>query len=144
VVRVKGDLMLQKFLVSGSVFVAVIGLSSLLFPPALYAQGSRQPPTTGQPTLRPQKTVSDKELQSFAKAYVAVQEIRASHETALGTVQDPAQTQKIQQDANIKMVKAVDQQGLTLEQYTEILTAVNGDEQLAKKAQELIAKERAS
>jgi hypothetical protein len=138
--------MLQKFLVSSSAFVAVIGLSSPLFPPALYAQGSRQPPTTEQPTLQPQpqKTVSDKELQSFAKAYVAVQEIRASHETALGTVQDPAQTQKIQQDANVNMAKAVDQQGLTPEQYTEILTAVNGDEQLAKKAQELIAKERAS
>ena len=83
-------------------------------------------------------------MPSFAKAYVAVQEIRASQETALGTGQDPAQTQKIQQDANIKMVKAVDQQGLSLEQYTAILTAVNGDEQLAKKAQELIAKERAS
>ena len=138
--------MLQKFLVSSSAFVAVIGLSSPLFPPALYAQGARQPPTTGQPTLQPQpqKTVSDKELQSFAKAYVAVQEIRASHETALRTVQDPAQAQKIQQDTNVKMAKAVEQQGLTLEQYTGMLTAVNSDEQLAKKAHELIAKERAS
>lgn len=136
----------QKFLIRSSVMVAVLGLSSPLFPPALYAQGAAQPPPTGQSTPQPQAqtTVSAQELQSFAKAYVAVQEIRTSHEAELGTVQDPTQTQKIQQDANVAMVKAVGQQGLTPERYTEILTAVNSDAQLAQKAQELIAKARAS
>jgi hypothetical protein len=135
----------QKFLIRSSALVAVLGLSSPLFPPALYAQGAAQPPPTGQPALQPQpqKTVSEQELQSFAKAYVAVQEIRTSHEAELGAVQDPTQTQQIQQDANVEMVKAVGKQGLTPERYTEILTAVNGDAQLAQKAQELIAKERA-
>jgi hypothetical protein len=98
---------------------------------------------TAQPA-QPSQNLSDAELRSFAKAYVAVQEIRASHEAALRTVQDSAQAQKIQQDANVKMANAVEQQGLTPEQYTGMLTAVNSDEQLAKKARELIAKERES
>jgi hypothetical protein len=137
---------MQKFIVSSIAFVAVIGLFSLLFPPALYAQGSRQPPTTGQPTLQPQpqKTVSDKELQSFAKAYVEVEEIRVSHQASLSQVQDPTQVQKIQQEANANMVKAVEQQGLTPESYNQILAAVSNDGELAKKARELIAKEKAS
>lgn len=137
--------MMRKFIV-GNIFSAVIGLFSLLFPPALYAQGSAQPPSTGQPTMQsqPQKSVSDKELQSFAKAYVEVEEIRASHEASLSQAQKPEQAQKIQQEANAKMVKAVEKQGLTAETYNQILTAVNSDGALAKKALELIEKEKSS
>src|SRR5262245_35463842 len=122
---------------------AVIILWDLLFTPLIYAQGVGQPPPSAQPT-QPSQNYSHSELRVFAKAYVAVQEIRAAQEAKLRTVQDPTQAQKIQQDTNVKMAKAVEQQGLTLEQYTGMLTAVNSDEQLAKKAHELIAKERAS
>jgi hypothetical protein len=123
---------------------ALIALCGLLFTPVIYAQGAKQPPPAAQPARPPSQNVSDAELQTFAKAYIEVQEIRASHEAALRTVQNPEQARQLQQDANVKMVKAVEKQGLTPEQYTRILTAVNSDEKLTKKVRDLVAKEKAS
>jgi len=134
---------MQLILMKTSRWGALIILWGVLFTPLIYAQGVGQPPSPAQPT-QPSQNYSDAELRVFAKAYVAVQEIRASHEAKLRTVQDPTQTQQIQQEANVKMAKAVEQQGLTPERYTRMLTTVNSNEQLAKKASELIAKERAS
>jgi hypothetical protein len=138
--------MMQKFIV-GNIFSAAIGVFSLLYPSVLYAQSSTtQPPSTEQPTLQsqPRKDVSDKQLQSFAKAYVEVEEIRASHQASLSQVEKPEQVQKIQQEANAKTVKAVEKQGLTPETYNQILTAVNSDGTLAKKALDLIEKEKSN
>ena len=137
---------MQKFIV-GNIFSAAIGVFSLLYPSVLYAQSSTtQPPSTEQPTLQsqPRKDVSDKQLQSFAKAYVEVEEIRASHQASLSQVEKPEQVQKIQQEANAKTVKAVEKQGLTPETYNQILTAVNSDGTLAKKALDLIEKEKSN
>jgi hypothetical protein len=122
----------------------VAGVVSLLSTPAIYAQSSDQPPSARQPMEQSQNTVSDGELRSFAKAYVEVEEIRVSHEAALNNVQEPEQTQKIQQEANIKMAKALEKQGLTPESYMQILNAVNSDGELTKKALDLIAQEKAS
>jgi hypothetical protein len=138
--------MMQKFSVGNIFFSAAIGVFSLFYPSVLYAQSSAQPPSTGQPTpqAQPRKDVSEKELQSFAKAYVEVEEIRTSHQASLSQVEKPEQAQKIQQEANAKTVKAVEKQGLTPETYNHILTAVNSDETLAKKALDLIAKEKSN
>lgn len=89
-----------------------------------------------------QKTVSDTELQSFAKAYVKVEEIEEVQKAFLRHVQDPAQVQQLQQEATVKMVNAVEQQGLTPESYNQILTTVSSDEALAQKAFELIEQEQ--
>jgi transcription initiation factor IIF auxiliary subunit len=91
-----------------------------------------------------QKTVSDKELQSFAKAYVEVEEIRAVQKASLSQVQDPAQVQQLQQEANANMVKAVEKQELTPESYNQILAAVSSDEALIQTALEIMEKEKAS
>jgi Domain of unknown function (DUF4168) len=139
--------MMQKFIVGNIFFSAAIGVFSLLYPSALYAQSSTQPPSTGQSTPQsqpPQKDVSDKELQSFAKAYVEVEEIRASQQASLSQVEKPEQAQKIQQETSAKTVKAVEKQGLTPETYNQILTAVNSDGALAKKALDLIEKEKSN
>ena len=97
-----------------------------------------------QSQSQPRKEVSDKELQSFAKAYVEVQKIRNSQQGSLKNTPDPQQAQKIQQETNAEMAKAVQKQGFTPEAYTQILATVNGDNVLSKKALELIHKERAS
>lgn len=130
---------MQKFFTRKFLLIAVVGLFHLL----LYTQSFAQPPA-GQPAPPSQQTVSEGELQSFAKAYVEVEEIRTSHEAALSQTQEPEQAAKIQQEANGKMVQALEKQGLTPESYMRIFNTVNSDSALAKRALDLIAKERAS
>jgi len=90
------------------------------------------------------KEVNDKELQAFAKAYVEVQQIKASQQRSLKNTQDPQQAQKVEQESKVEMAKAVQKQGFTPEAYTQLLATVNGDNTLSKKALELIHKERES
>ena len=144
-------------------FIALLGLGGLVCAPVIYAQGYNQPPSAGQSTpqaqpsqppsrgeamqqsqSQPRKEVSDKELQAFAKAYVEIQKIKNSQQGSLKNTPDPQQAQKIQQETNAEMAKAVQKQGFTPEAYTQILATVNGDNTLSKKALELIHKERAS
>ncbi len=138
---------MQKFITGTIAFIALVGLVSLWCTPALHAQVQSQPPSAGQSTQQsqPRRAVSDKELQSFAKAYVEVQKIQASHQASLiKNAKDHEQMQKIQQEANAEMAKAVEKQGFTPEGYTQILAAVRGDTALTKKASELIQKETAN
>jgi hypothetical protein len=120
-------------------------------PPAGQSMPQAQPyqsPSRGesmqQSQSQPHKEVSDKELQAFAKAYVEIQKIKNSQQGSLKNTPDPQQAQKIQQETNAEMAKAVQKQGFTPEAYTQILATVNGDNTLSKKALELIQKERAS
>lgn len=89
-----------------------------------------------------QKNVSDKELQNFAKAYVAYHKIRQSYESRLSTVQDPKEREKIQREGDAKVSQALQKQGLTPDSYNRVFAAVNNNEQLRKRALKLIDEER--
>jgi len=154
---------MQQFITRPVMFIVLLGLGGLVGAPVIHAQVQNQPPSTGQSMQQsqpyqspsrgesmqqsqsqPRQEVSDKELQAFAKAYVEVQRIRNSRQGALKNTPDPQQAQKLQQETNAEMAKAVQKQGFTPEAYTQILATVNGDNTLSKKALELIQKERAS
>lgn len=116
---------------------AILGLSAVGFTPATRAQESPKQ------ELSPEKTnITDKELMSFAKAYVEYHEIRQSYETRLSNVQDPKEREKIQREGNSKVQKALEKQGLTPESYNKLFAAVNANEQLRKKILKLIEAER--
>jgi biopolymer transport protein ExbB/TolQ len=139
---------MRKFITVTTTFTVMVGLISLLWAPALYAQTQSQPPAVGQSaqSSQPQKAVSDQELQAFAKAYVAVEKVQQEHQATLKSVQDSEQKQKLQQEVNAKMAKAIEQQGLTPESYQQILATIstNKNINLTKKAFNLINQERAS
>jgi hypothetical protein len=139
---------MQKFITGTLTFTVMIGLVSLLCAPAIYAQIQNQPSVASQSTQpsQPPKEVSDKELQAFAKAYVEVEKVQKTHENSLKDVQDPEQRQKLQQETNSKVNKAIEQQGLTADSYQQILAAIstNKNINLTKKAFILINQERAS
>ncbi len=104
-------------------------------------------PLSGQDTReRIQATelsgVSDKNLKAFANAYVEYHKIRQTYEAQLGKVQDPTEREKLQREGNAKVKQALGQQKLTPESYNWIFTAVNGNEQLRRKALKLIDEER--
>lgn len=70
------------------------------------------------------------ELIDFANAYIDVQEIQNEMEQALATVQDPEEANRLQQAANEEMAEAVEEHELSVERYSEIVIALNTDEEL--------------
>jgi hypothetical protein len=111
----------------------LIGLWSL---PAAAQDSSRTA------TARTQTNVSDKDLRSFAKAYVDYHKIRQSYEKQLNQTQDAKEKERLQREGDSKVSKALEKQGLTPQSYNRLYTAVNNNEQLRKKALKMIDEER--
>jgi Domain of unknown function (DUF4168) len=86
--------------------------------------------------------IGDEELKAFARAYVEVDKIRLAYEPSFRNAQDPQQAQGIQQEATVKMEKAVEEQGLTSESYVKIFNTVKDDPELRGKTIKLIQEEQ--
>jgi hypothetical protein len=89
-----------------------------------------------------QTNVSDKDLRSFAKAYVDYHKIRQSYEKQLNQTQDAKEKERLQREGDSKVSQALEKQGLTPQTYNRLYTAVNNNEQLRKKALKIIEEER--
>ena len=89
-----------------------------------------------------QTTISDKELLAFAKAYVAVQQIRSQYEPPLQKTKDSKESQRLQQEANAKIKKTLDKEGLTIDRYNKIYSTVNANEELRRKTLKMVEQER--
>jgi hypothetical protein len=103
-------------------------------------------PARAQDSSKPSKTVStnvsDKELRSFAKAYVEYHKLRQSYEKQIGSVQDTKEKEKLQREGDSKVSKALEKQGLTPQSYNRLYTTVNNNEQLRRRALKMIEEER--
>lgn len=108
---------------------------------------------TGSPWLRAQDqskgqasgksaSISDKELQSFAKTYVRFHQIRQKYAPALKGAQSREDRDRIQAEAEARVTNALKESGLTREGYNRLYDTINSDPELRKKALELIGKER--
>jgi len=86
--------------------------------------------------------VSDQELTAFAKAYAEVQQIRSQYEPSLQKTKDAKESERLQQEANAKLKKTLDKQGLSIDRYNKIYTAVNANEALRRKALKMVEQER--
>ncbi len=86
--------------------------------------------------------VSDQELTAFAKAYAAVQQIRSQYEPSLQKTKDAKESERLQQEANAKLKKTLDKQGLSIDRYNKIYAAVNANEELRRKALKMVEQER--
>ena len=119
--------------VVGSAIASLVGLT-------VGATGAQEKPALQQPSK--QTAIGDKELKAFAKSYVEFHKIRAEYEPALNKARDPQEQGKIEQEALTKFAKAVQKQGLTLENYFRMYQTVNTNDSLREKALKLIDEER--
>lgn len=113
---------------SRKLFSSILGLALLCFSTNVLSQASPQ--------------ISDKELAAFARAYTEVQQIRAQYEPSLQKTKDPKESERIQREANAKLKKTLDKQGLSVDRYNKIYAAVNANEQLRRKALRMVDQER--
>ena len=110
--------------------VLLAAILSLVVPGAL-VRGSAH--ATQHESTAPTQVVNDNELQSFAQAYKKITGIRLDYESRLSKVQDEKKAQELQQQAQTEMIRVVQDEGLTADKYNQIFAAVQQDQELRKK-----------
>lgn len=135
-----------------SLTAALLGI--LIVQSPAFAQGAAEPqaaqPRTPQAgasqipapqTQLPQAAITDEKLKAFAVAYLQVDKVRQDYTRKIGTTADAATKQKLQNEANQQMIKAVETSpGMSLNDYKTIITAAQSDPTVARKVQENLQK----
>ena len=124
---------------------ALFGLSGA----AIAQQG--QPPTgqegappAGQPGMdqqQPGAQIDPDTLDRFVDAFVEVQHIREDFAERLQGVENEADAQAMQQEAQEEMIGAVEDNGLTVEEYNQVAMALQQDPAMMQQVQQM-AQER--
>ena len=81
-------------------------------------------------------------LRSFAKAYLAVEQIRQSYLSKLGDTDDIEQSRSVEAEAQVAITEAIAKEGLTPETYREIVKTANGDDGLRVQLIQMIDQQR--
>ncbi len=87
------------------------------------------------PTMAQEGTgqkITDEELEKAAEAYVEIAMISEEFQQNVQQTNDEEERQKIQQKANKKMIKAVENADLDVETYNKVMGEVIKDEELSK------------
>lgn len=94
---------------------------------------------SGEPQAAPDQVGFERsEKEAFAVAFVDVNEIRNRYAASLEGTQSQEQAMDIQQEANMAMLRAIEERGLGVDTYNAIATAAGRDEELANELQGLI------
>jgi Domain of unknown function (DUF4168) len=124
---------------------AALTVSGLIMTPAANAQMTPpqarpdqqspqgQPPQAPSPSL----TVSDEKLNAAAVAIGRVTSIRQSYEPKIAAA-PPADKQRVTEEENDAMKKAVTDQGLTVDEYNSIIRTAQNDPSVRQKLSQRI------
>ena len=91
----------------------------------------------GQPPVAAED-LSNAQLESFAAAAAQVSEITEQLQMQAQGVEDEAELMELQEQANVQMVAAVEEQGLTVEEYNMIFQVAQVDPTLNERLMEMM------
>lgn len=110
-----------------SLGATVLAASLLAITPAAAQSMQSQPPVTQPGAAGAQAQVTDEKLDSFASAAV---EIQAINEEARARLSEPSTSESpedLQRQANEDIISAVQDEGLTIEEFNEIARQAQDD-----------------
>jgi len=116
-------------------------LSGLLLAPVLMAQEGESGNNGNQSEQREQmpseqaaaKDFQQETLEQFADAYVAVGDVHSEYSERLQEAEGTDDAQSVQQEANDRMVEVIEEQGLEVQEYSEIAAALERDPDLRER-----------
>ncbi|GGX70733.1 DUF4168 domain-containing protein [Saccharospirillum salsuginis] len=82
--------------------------------------------------------VSDETLEQFTTAMADVRSIGQVYSDRIANAEDTEAAQALQRDAQEKMMSAVEDAGLSVQQYNAIAQRMNQDEELMERVQEML------
>jgi Domain of unknown function (DUF4168) len=124
---------------------AALGLAWLLLAPPANAQMSQMPTRPQAQSPQPQSpqaqspspTISDQKLNATAAAIGQVTSIKQSYERKIAEA-PPSDKQRISEEANGALKKAVTDQGLSVDEYNSILQTAENDPTVRQKLNQRI------
>jgi hypothetical protein len=133
----KTHLSLSAMLAAGAAVLALAGAPALAQEPGADPQQQPQPEYQPQPPAPGQAPgtteVSDEQIEQFAEAYSEVAQLRDSYTQQIVQAEDPDRATELQQEANEKMIEAVEDKGLTVGEYNMIAEAMDRDPELQER-----------
>lgn len=102
------------------------------------AQQQTQQQAQPQAQQQAQVEIDDQTLEQFADALGTITEIQTEYSASIGATQDPQEAQSLQQEAQTKMVEAVQEAGLDVETYNVIAQQLAADPELQQRVQDLL------
>lgn len=119
-------------------FAAIVSASLLATgfaaTPALAAEQATQ---GGQAQQQQAQNFSDQQLQNFASASQEIAGISQNYTQQLQDAEGSDQQQSIREEANQRMVEAVEDSGLEVEQFNRIGQAVQNDPEMMQRVQQM-------
>jgi len=117
-----------------NLFIAILAASAFAFSGSLLAQEEyQQAPAEPDPI-----EVSDAQLDQFVAAQESIVGIQEDFSQRLEGVDDPEEAYELQVEANEEMTAAVEDSGLSVEEYNEIAMAIQTDEELRDRLSEKV------
>ncbi|MGQ0750939.1 MAG: DUF4168 domain-containing protein [Betaproteobacteria bacterium] len=86
-----------------------------------------------------ESSFSDDDLKSFVLAAIKVQRISESCAARLDTARSPDEQREIKESAAGEMVEAVENEGISVDQYQRIAIHAQSDEKIAERLKQQIA-----
>jgi GTP1/Obg family GTP-binding protein len=103
-------------------------------PPTEATEGKAAAPQTGE---APAANVTDDKLENFVDAATEVQNVQTTYTERMKQAADQQQAQSLRQEAQDKMVSAVEESGLTVQEYNLIAQRLQTDPALAERMKSL-------
>lgn len=85
-----------------------------------------------------QPGLNQERLQTFAAVAIEVQRINDDYQSRFSAAGTSEEREKIQQEAATEMTKAVEDNGMTVDQYNEVARAAQADPDVAKQISEYV------
>ena len=121
-----------------AIFAAAAVFAASLSPAVVMAQAApaAQPPAQVQPAIKP----TDAQLEKFASASQKVSVVADEYRPKLQAAKDDSARQQVYREADEKMVKVVQADGLTVDEFNGIGQAVQQDAQLRQRVIDIAQK----
>jgi hypothetical protein len=122
---------------------ALFGLSGAAIAQGQPPTGQEGAPPGGMEQHQPQQgaQIDPETLDRFVDAFVEVQHIREDFAERLQEVDSEADAQSMQQEAQQEMISAVEDNGLSVEEYNQVAMALQSDPAMMQQVQRM-AEER--
>lgn len=117
-------------------FTLMFALLGAAFAPGAFAQTGESAGEQSAPSEKAAPSYTDAELQSFVVAAIEVERIKATYIPKLA--QNLREQQQVKQAASEEMVKALKQQGMSVDKYQEMMVNVQADPKLAAKVKQYV------
>lgn len=123
--------------------LAALMISGFVASPAAFgqAQGQQGQQQEAQPMPQEQQEapdVSDEQIEQFVDAYINLSDVREDYTTRVQEAEDQEEAQAIQEEANEAMTAAIEDAGLSMEEYQEVAMAINADSEIRERVTSML------